>query len=172
MDLDLTRNERLMLANQYAILAKLDDDPDYARLATALREGHKYLYSQILDQISEDLPKSKEELVLSILGIYGDLNASYKQLVDKTGIEENDTIFPGFDGNNEGDLLSFSDALTKNGQFDETIGPRGKNSHFPTVDGYRRMIRKAEILGKPLYPYAKDVIEQIIHARRHPDAVE
>lgn len=106
--------------------------------------------------------------VLQILGIYGDMQDSYAQLEDKTGIVEEDLKFRGFDGNNEGELLHFADALRKAGRFETTIGPQAKNSHMPTTETYSRMIQRWKELGEPLYPYTREMIIAILAERVHP----
>ena len=165
----LTDTERLILANQYEILSELREDDTYARWAETLRDGHEWLYSQYFDHISPNLPESKAEHVLAILGIYSDLRDSYNQLNDKSGIEPHQIEFPGFDGNNESELLSFARALRKHDRFTETLGEHNKNSHMPTTDTYRRMIERWRELGEPNYPYDKRTILEILAARVHPD---
>lgn len=162
--------DRLMLANQYEILAHLKPDQGYGDVARELRDGHEWLYRQWLDNlISPVLPDENAEFVLKILGIYHDIASSYRELTDKSGIEERNIQFPGFDGNNESDLLHFVAALRKNGRFIETIGESAKNSHMPVVDIYQRMIDEWERLGKPQYPYSKEIIQKIFGARIHPE---
>lgn len=174
MRLTLTDTERIMLANQYDILAALHRDnkhmsEDYAQRAETLRDGHEWLYSQYFDWVSPNLPEEKVQHVLHILGIYGDMRNSFNKLTDKSGIDERELNFLGFDGNNESELLSFSEALRKHGRFGETIGPEAKNSHSPTTDIYDRMIEKWQELGKPNYPYSREQIIAIMEARIHPE---
>ena len=109
---------------------------------------------------------------MKILGIYSDLRDSFAKLSETTGIDEHAVPFPGFDGNNESELLSFSHALTKNGLYTTTIGESGHNSHFPTTDMYRRIIVVWEALGKPTYPYSKATVEAILAGRIYPDDVK
>ena len=168
-DIELTDKERLFLANQYEILAALNDDEHYALMAETLKAGHKWLYDQFFDSLSEDLPDSQAQYVLTILGIFGDLQATYDNLTDKSDIDEKVLPFPGFDGNNESELLSFADSLIKHGRFESTLGKSARNSHMPTSDIYRRMIQRWNELGSPNYPYSKAVIQQILAARIHPD---
>jgi uncharacterized protein YfbU (UPF0304 family) len=169
MRLKLSDTERLILANQYEILAALKKDESLERLAENLRDGHEWLYSQGFDWFSENLPAEDAEHVLWILGIYGDMKASFEALSDKTGIDPRLLAFPGFDGNNESELLHFAGALRKSERFVETIGPNAKNSHMPTTDTYRRMIAKWRELGEPNYPYSREQIVAILDARIHPD---
>jgi uncharacterized protein YfbU (UPF0304 family) len=166
--LKLTDIERLTLANQYQILAALHEDEKYARMAETLRDGYEWLYSQYFDQLSSNLPEHQAEHVLAILGIYSDLKDSYAKLDDKSGIEESQIIFPGFDGNNEVELLGFSGALRKHDRFSSTIGEHVRNSHMPTTEIYQRMINCWRELGQPNYPYDKQTIQEILAARIHP----
>lgn len=168
-DIELTDKERLLLANQYEILATLNDDDNYALMAETLRAGHKWLYDQFFDSISENLPDSQAQHVLRILGVYGDLQASYHDLADKSGIDEKELTFPGFDGNNESELLSFADSLIKHRRFELTLGKTARNSHMPTSDIYGRMIQRWQELGSPNYPYSKKAIQEILAARIHPE---
>jgi uncharacterized protein YfbU (UPF0304 family) len=165
--LELSNKDRLILANQYEILSMLDKDSGdyYAELAGNLRNGHPWLYRQALRMtLSENLPDEDAEHVLTILGIYSDLRASFKNLEDKSGLNAGDVVFPGFDGNNEVELLSFATALAKADRFTDTIGKHGcPNSHMPTTDRYKKMIERWLHLGKPRYPLSKDQINQILH---------
>lgn len=170
MRLKLSDTERLILANQYEILATLKKDESLERLAQNLRDGHEWLYSQGFGWFSENLPAEAAEHVIRILGIYGDMKASFDALTDKTGIDEKLLNFPGFDDNNESELLLFTRALRKSDRFIETIGHDAKNSHMPTTATYRRMIAKWRDLGEPNYPYSRDQIAAILDARIHPDS--
>jgi uncharacterized protein YfbU (UPF0304 family) len=170
--LELTNIERLLLANQYEILCTLKSDESYSRMAENLRSGHKWLYEQHAVRISDNLPESETEHVLSILGIYSDLRDSYDRLTDKSGIDEHLVKFPGFDGNNEAELLLFARALSQNGNYAETIGKDAKNSHMPTTAMYQRMIVEWKNLGEPRFPISRENILRITGARTHPDSRE
>lgn len=169
MRMQLTDVERLLLANQYEILAALKKEESYARLAGQLRDGHEWLYSQAFDWLSPNLPVDDAEHVLKILGIYSDLKDSYGALEDKSGIDAGALEFPGFDGNNESEFLAFSRALRDAGRFVSTVPEYGKNSHHATTDMYSRMIAKWQELGEPLYPYSKSTILAIIDSQIHPE---
>lgn len=166
--LKLTDTERLILANQYQILGLLEEDDSYTEMADNLRSGHKWLYEQHATQIQDNLSDEDTKHVIAILGIYSDLRDSYKELVDKTGIDANLVNFPGFDGNNEAELLGFARSLSKSGRFTETLGKDARNSHMPTTDLYSRQIAEWKSLGSPNYPYSKEIILKIIDARMHP----
>lgn len=164
----LTDSERLILANQYEILGHLKDDDTYLELADNLRDGHKWLYEQYI-AVERNLDEDVVEFVLDILQIYDFIRISYADLADKSGIDQNNVVFPGFDGNNESELLNFTRALSRNGNYEELIGKNARNSHMPTVDMYRRIIAEWVAIGKPSYPLSKGQIQSLLTARIHPD---
>ncbi|WP_415753826.1 YfbU family protein [Pseudomonas leptonychotis] len=168
-NLELTDKERLILANQYEIMAMLNDDENYALMSETLKAGHKWLYDQYFESLSDNLPDSQVQYVLTILGIYGDLQASYEELTDKSNIDKTALTFPGFDGNNECELLSFTDSLIKHRRFESTLGKNSRNSHMPTSEIYARMIQRWNELESPTYPYDKETIQEILSARTHPE---
>lgn len=158
-----------MLANQYEIMSMLDKHSSeyYLLMSETLRAGHKWLYDQFFDSLSENLSDEVAQHVLKILGIYSDLRDSYNELEDKSGIDETELSFPGFDGNNESEYLSFAGDLLKHRRFETTLGKVAKNSHMPTTEIYKRMIECWEALGAPNYPYPKSTIMKILDARIH-----
>ena len=168
-DIELTDKERLFLANQYEILGLLKNEDYYTEMAQTLRDGHQWLYQQIFDSLCENLADNKVQHVLTILDIYSSMRDSFRELSDKSGIDEKALVFPGFDGNNESDLLSFAHNLIKHGRFSSTLGEHAQNSHHPTYDIYRRMIDCWDELGKPNYPYSKGTIQKILESRIHPE---
>lgn len=54
------------------------------------------------------MPKEASKEVIDILSMFSALTFSYRNLSDKTGIEEWKITFNGFDGNNEGDYLAYA----------------------------------------------------------------
>ncbi|UXH79992.1 YfbU family protein [Roseateles amylovorans] len=165
----LTAVERLILANQYEILGLLQNNESLTRLATDLKDGHAWIFeSKIRNQLSDELPDASAKEVLAILGIYSDLKDSYDQLGDKSGIDGRAVVFPGYDGNNEGELLHFTAALSANGNYSQTIGEHARNSHCPVRDMYQRMVDRWTELGKPRYPLSKEAILAILDAQIHP----
>lgn len=167
----LTDAERLILANQYRIMAKLEDNARYALLSESLKDGHKYLYDQRLNgSVNPVLPQEDEDLVLDILLIYSCLNESYALLEDTSGIDPALLVFPGFDGENEPRLLLFARDLVKHDQFPEVLGDGNKDSLRPTMAMYRRMIRCWGALGEPTHPFDRETILQILAVMpAHPD---
>lgn len=166
--MELTDTERLILSNQYQLLAKLENDDHYALMAETLRRGYKWLYNEYLEQsLWPNVDDDKAEFVVDILDIYSAMKASYEQLEDKSGIEAREVEFPGFDGNNESDLMGFANFLLKHNRFDDVLKKGGNNSHMPTVEIYRRMLQAWHDMGEPTYPYSKEQIRQLLDARKY-----
>lgn len=165
--MELTDTERLILSNQYQILAKLENDDQYAMMADTLRRGYKWLYDDYLEHLQPNLDNDKAEFVISVLALYSDLKGSYDDLTDKSGIEARDVEFPGFDGNNETDLMGFANFLGKHGRFEDVLNPKGNNAHMPTVDIYRRMLSCRHDMGDVDHPYSKEQIQQLLDARKY-----
>jgi len=147
--LTLTDTERLILANQYEILAAVKKDEAYARLAKQLRGGHEWLYQQSFDCVAPNMPEDKAQFVIKILEVFSSLRASYQKLDDKRGLEPHQVEFPGFDGNNEAELLAFSCALRESNRFIDIVPERGKISPVRTLDMYNCILHKWEALGQP-----------------------
>jgi uncharacterized protein len=115
-------------------------------------------------EIPDILSEEDSGLVLTILGIYGDLKYSFAQLkpTDQSGINQNDLTFRGFSGNDETALMSFADALADRGRYETVLRKDGNNSHFPMREKYQAMIRKWEESGKPHNIYNRETIIKIL----------
>ena len=165
-NIKLTCTERLILSNQYEILSVIKNDKSYEYIAEQLRDGHSWLYSRIFEGISPELSQEDTDLVLNILEIYSYIKDGYKNIGGTVPeIKDTDIEFPGFDGNNEGQLFWFSRALRNSGYYEELIPENGKNSHTPTKDIYKRMINKWNLLGNPRGAFKKQDILDILGAR-------
>lgn len=163
MKIELTNKERLFLANQHEILSYLDtSNSDYhSNLAEQLRDGHKWLYSQSLNNLSENLSDADAALVLNILQIYEMIQDAYDRLSDKSIISEHKVKFPGFDGNHETEFMGFVDALEKAHRFTDVIQNGYRNSHSAKVHVYEQMIAKWKEFGKP-YSFTKEQLIEIL----------
>ena len=143
--MEFTDTERLILANQYEILGKLNSDEDYLKLAENLKDGHEWIYNQKFF-MSPIFDKEKSNIVVDILDLYRALQRSYDDLTIKGSLNESKVKFPGFDGNNEGEYKRFVSALVENGQFDCLRADT--NSHTQKVVIYQNMLDKWKVLGR------------------------
>lgn len=151
--------ERLILANQYEILAELNDgDEELKRTAEYFREGYKWLYDTVLDGLSPNMSDDDANFVIDVLNVYRVLDSSYDQLSDKAGLTQADIAFRGFDGNNEPELMGFVAALRGSGRFTESA-QAPLNSHAQMTAYYVRLLERYEEMGKPSLMTAEQIRE-------------
>lgn len=162
---NLTDTERLILANQYELLSKLAENEYeteyFLRISKQLKDGHKWLYEQVFDSIGENLDDESANFVVNVLSLYRALLNSYEQLKTKKQLKKSEVTFKGFDGNNEGELMYFAEALGDAGRFSEVIENGELNSHFPMTSTYQKMLTKWEELEQK-YELSEEQILQII----------
>ncbi|WP_454669202.1 YfbU family protein [Achromobacter kerstersii] len=148
------KKERLVLVNQYKILAALDKDNarHYLELVDILENGYSIFYSVIADSVYDGMSEEDGKFVLNILDIYRaieDLKRSGKaDLISSHAFG----VFPGFDGNNEAEYMNFCRFLVyKQGKYEEQKSYIKKNdnfnSHAPMVEKYRRMLEISASVG-------------------------
>ena len=142
MDLDL--KDRIILANQYRILEKLNPDEadHYAQNVKILESGYALDYARFGEHFSEEMSVDDCREVRDILDMYRSLKNAYSELTDKNGIDPTDWDFRGFDGNDEGSQFSYASFLIEvQGRWRESKIP-DINSHWPTLNRYRRMLKE------------------------------
>lgn len=171
--MELSKVERLIIANQYRILEKLDPDEaeGYARHRQALEDGYQLHYDEAFYNIWDNLPEKECRFVLDVLSMHSALHFSFKELEDKSGIDEAYIKFQGFDGNNESHYMAYCKYFcVKLERFSELVdqGHDGFNSHSPTLDLYRRMLDAWERMDKP-HRLSKDQIKELQMAHVHPE---
>lgn len=168
MKFEPTDVERLILANQYDILAKLDPEEaeGHRRLAHNLRHGHAPLYTPEKTDLRPRMSDHDTKLVMDALVLHSSLEIS---VADIDGLDVEDVKWRGFDGNNETELLGFTAALLEAGQFVFLMPNGAVNSHSETRETYLRMVIAWEGMGKP-HKMSAAQVAAIIAARRHPDA--
>ena len=139
--MQLSRNERLVLANQYRILKALvpEEAEYYDKALKIVESGFESEYENLAQNVySVTLSRDECTEVRKILGMYSDLGYGYGQLSDKSGIEPYSVTFPGFDGNNEGAYLDFAEFIKEDPSMYH--GVEVKNSHGPFLESMRRML--------------------------------
>jgi len=140
-----------MLVNQFKILEALypKEAQEYYVQRKALEKGYALQYDFISEHLYDELSKEECKEVLEILNLYRALNFSYNQIpkgdeeiaVDGARIE-----FPGFDGNNEGSRMSYTQYFIHDlGRFQELTEGRefeDFNSHSQKLGFYRKQVAK------------------------------
>lgn len=153
--MNLQKKDRLLLINQYKILAALDksEESHYLELIEILERGYSIFYSMIDEWISEDMPEEEGRFVLDILDLYRAIEDVKRSTKDGRLLAHAYGVFPGFDGNNESEYLGFCRFLIeKQGKFQEQeqyfSKNDGMNSHMPMVNKYRRMLDEKRAMAK------------------------
>ena len=146
----LDRKERFIIANQFKILEALypDEAGFYATHRTALEEGYESHYSWAMEHVSDDpLSAADSKEVVDTLDMFRAIRRSYKNQTDKTGIDEFDGKFRGYDGNDpiECKLLGYARYfVVVLNRFQEILEDQGEhfdfNSHGEMRPVYQQML--------------------------------
>lgn len=143
--------QRLLLANQFELLSKMDKENkhDYEKKVEILKEGYEIHYDEFIwDELCDQLPKEDSQFVLDVLNMYRDINFSISNLDsnDQEKIESNNIFFQGFDYNDpkEAKLAFYAKFFIKKlNRFPELIEDKkfdGFNSHQLMMDTYERYL--------------------------------
>lgn len=143
----LSQSERLVLYNQYEILKQLSKDEHdikhYEAVQTSLQYGYSRNYFIFSEHICEDeFDTEKMDFVYSVLDMYRCLNDSYNNLAihDKEQIDPLSVNFPGFDGNNECEYLTYVEFLINElDLYSESKRP-DLNTHARSLRYYEKML--------------------------------
>jgi uncharacterized protein len=166
--------KRMMLANQYRILSFLDaDQEDYWRSAAdmAVRgwPAEDLPDVEIIQSYQRDaLTRDDQHFVLDALHVFELLQDGERKGL-RAKREHASTHFPGFDGNNEGKLMSYARHVVENEHRFESVKRANDdfNSHMPTLEFYQRMISAWERQGRPLL-VNENLFDALIDAQVHP----
>lgn len=167
--MDLSKKDRLIIANQLKILEKLypDEADYYAKHRKAIEDGYKLHYNWLVENFYHEMSEEECKEVLEILDMYRALTFSYQHLDNKSEIDETEIRFRGFDGNNETSQYSYTQYFIVDlGRFDElTYGAKYSNfnSHCPMLDRYHRMVAVWKQC-RDKFNLSKDEIRKILEA--------
>lgn len=144
MEISLSRTERLILFNQFKILAKLDPTGAeyYQHCQTIITSGFVLEYPKLVEDFGEVSTEKCRE-VRDVLNMYVALNIAYDQMEDKSGIDPHSILFPGFDGNGESSHLAYASFLRASNLW-QTVFRASRsddlNSHCPELQRYQIML--------------------------------
>lgn len=140
----LTNTERLMLVNQFKILAKLNEEDEesayYSKKAEILERGYEWYYDELLS--SEPLPREVSNETMDILDMFRQLDAYVDQLSpeQKANLDLEKLKFDGFDATNDKHYGFAKFIIEKDDRYNERK-EMYLNSHTPTsIQKYRRML--------------------------------
>ena len=170
----------LMLSELYDKLGINGDiDQDFIRSAIYSDNlwGIRWKYSGIPFDSNKDPEVVRE--VVDILDMWSIIEYSYDRLTptDKFMVEEQaapfgkNPKFNGFDGNNESEYMSTAHFIIDDLERFESFKGRYLNSHFPAIDGYKRMLNVFEPMRKKLInePLSADDLINILKEMIHPE---
>lgn len=163
----LSKTERLILSNQYAILKHLEPSNHeyYELMKKAVDYGYEREIEEDFNHIYDGLSSEECDFVLNVLDMYTQLMYSNKELDES---EQEDIKFPGFDGNNETVLLGYTRFILSDKKEFEIIPTSTEfydfNSHRQMVSRYERMLSVwRESVDR--FRLTKDEIRKIINTR-------
>ncbi|MDE4038529.1 YfbU family protein [Acinetobacter pittii] len=143
----LDKKDRLLLINQYKILAKLEesDSSYYKELIQVLENGYEIFYSLLDQWIDSEMPEDESRFVLNILDLYRAIEDLKRKSKDQRLLDHLYGTFMGFDGNNESEYLGFARFLIEiQGKYQEQktyfYQNDHLNSHCPMINKYRKML--------------------------------
>jgi uncharacterized protein YfbU (UPF0304 family) len=172
--MQLSRVERLLLANQYRMLEVLvpDEADAYARFREALEWGYEGEYEDIAKNVYADgLSLDACAEVINILDMFSALKRGYERLDDKPDVREIWVKFPGFSGNDETMQMAYARFFCAKGRFQDLDRGDDFNSHIPLLGAYRRMLREwLPMPSERRYNLTRDDIVRITAAARQPGA--
>lgn len=164
----LTKTQRLILANQYRILALLDsaNAKSHERAQEALESGYESAIENLFNPIFDGLDSHECGVVNRIMAMYEALQRSQAALGTDGGIRTEEVHFPGFDGNNETAYMSYARYIVEFENRFTDLKPIGGsfNSHMPSLARYRAMLGEWEVLGER-YDLTEGEIRRLLDAR-------
>lgn len=151
--MEISKRDRLILINQYRILASLnrDEADHYQELITILENGYTVFYSQVDEWISDEMPQEEGRFVLDVLDLYRAIEDIKRASKDSRLLAHDYSFFRGFDGNNETEHMTFCRFLIETqGKFPEQkqylLKNDNLNSHAQMIEKYSRMLDEAKKL--------------------------
>lgn len=181
----LTNPEKLMLLMLGEIYDKLGlTEFDTNLLRSAIYSENTWALdwemSGVVGSDGEETPEDVKDVV-EYLDMWSFLEEAYatfdeegRSLIAKTAEPLGKHVrFPGFDGNNEGELLSIARILVEDmGRFSRFAG-RDLNSHVPLRESYARMLKIFESLRGSLggvRMLGPEQVAEVLKARRNPSS--
>ncbi|HZS83018.1 MAG TPA: YfbU family protein [Stellaceae bacterium] len=168
----LSKIDRIILANQYRILEKLDpaNADIYATNYRVLESGYELNYEALDLRFGNGLSKEQCNEVLQILNMFESLHKSYLENKKSADIRIESISFAGFDGTTEADYLGYVTFLMHDeGRF-PSLKRGNLDSGKPMLTVYRRMLWEWEKSREKRRPLAED-LRRIQSARNGLDGI-
>ena len=147
--MNLSKEQRLILINQYEILKHLNpnDTEYYDEYIATLKIGATYKYSMFEEIVEDEKSEEFQEFVWSVLDMFSYMKSAYRNLSDeyKQKISLEKILYQGFDGNEEGSYYSYANYIFKDMGLYTDIYKECKNclnAHRNMVWRYSNMLKK------------------------------
>ena len=141
--MEMSSTQRLILANQYKLMALLDSQnaKQYQRMETIVRGGFA-LELKELDKDFSDISEQECKTVLDTLEMYNALQVSYNNLADKSALNPHRLQFVGYCAVREKKYLNYLRFITATeGKYQEFMQcEHGCDSQTPMWDKYIKML--------------------------------
>jgi uncharacterized protein len=164
----LSKTERLTLANQYRILAVIDqlNARSYERYVEALESGYESAIADLFDPIFDGLNTDACSFVINVMAMHDALQRSQTALGEASTATTNDVKFRGFDGNNETEYMAYARFVVQHEQRFTYLEPIGGdfNSHMASLSRYRPMLAAWIDIGEK-YNMSDGEMQQVLSAR-------
>jgi len=141
---NLSITERLLLANQCKILAKLypDNAGEYNLKTEIVEAGHIDLYDELFSRIGEGTSREVSEETHDILNMYGAINNVVESLSEdeKNRLNLRAIRFEGFDGNHDKHYFFMKFMIEKTDLYEEYRNTPLNSHSQASLMKYRRML--------------------------------
>jgi uncharacterized protein YfbU (UPF0304 family) len=182
-DITISDGEKLiisMLADVHKHL-KIEDENDTGFVMKAIYGGHYWGLGWKYSGLFHGHKDSKQAVheVVDVLDMWSFIESAYARLSpkDKARVEKEaepfgtHVRFRGFDGNNETEYMGIARFLIDDLERFSSFKGRDLNSHAPSVETYRRMLRvfepmRSNLVGRELG--ATEIIE-LLNEKMHPE---
>lgn len=174
----LDKNERLLYLLLITIIREVSNDYDkesYNKKIEVLKNGFSLHYNELFNQISsEEMTNDECKEVLDILDMYSSIIRSFHCLknngIQLKELNENDVLFPGFDGNNENKQYLYADffmyKLDRFKDVQDHLLNGDLNSHQSVLDKYRLQLKKWKSMkdsGKNVYQMQETELSELLN---------
>lgn len=146
--MQLSDIERLILANQFRILEGLASNDElkknYRDKQIIVERGYIMEYEQLICTLQDNnMSETDYKEVREILTMFNDIQWSYDNLTDKTGVDANQITFKGFDMHTEAEQCEYAKFFLKGSQVSPDFLRKmssDMNSHQPMLHEYKKML--------------------------------
>lgn len=141
--MDMSHAQRLILSNQYQLMAMLDPEnaARHRRYQTIVERGYGFQLRELDNEFSQ-LPEAECRTLVAMMEMYHALHVSWTNLKEPQTVDTRRLVFLGFDAATEGRYLGYVRFLVnvegRYGHF--SAGSHDFNAQVPMWEKYQRML--------------------------------